>query len=82
MKGFDSYNFQRKLLRLDQRGVDAKQNFFFSTPHDEFCISGRNIWGKGLERGTYKPQNVFGHITHKWSTRVDESAPEGQNSAR
>ena len=36
--------------------------------------------GKGLEIDTYKPQNVFGHITHMWSTRVDQSGPEGQNS--
>ena len=35
---------------------------------------------KRLEIDTYKPQNVFGHITHIWSKRVDQSGPEGQNS--
>ena len=66
---------------IPSTGSRHKKWFLEPTPsHYEFWISGRDIGGKGLEIDTYKPQNVFGHITHMWSTRVDQSGPESQNS--
>ena len=51
----------------------------FSTPHDEFCISGDDIWGEGTsDRYLQAPQNAFDHITHMWSTRVDQSGPKAK----
>ena len=40
-------------MKLDQMKVVIpssgcrEKNMVFSTPHDEFCISGHDIWGEG-----------------------------------
>eukprot|EP00493_Phyllostaurus_siculus_P024892 UN25234 len=46
---------------------------FFLTPNDMFCISGHDIGVEGTSGRYLQAQNVFGHITHMWSTRVDQS---------
>ena len=54
-----------------------RKQLFFSTPHDELCVSGTDIWGKGLEINIYKhPMCIWSYHTcvvntrwPKWSRR-------------
>ena len=56
-----------------------KKLFFRPPPMMSFGFLDVIFREKGLEVDTYKSPNLFGHITHIWSTRVDQSGPELQN---
>ena len=57
------------------------EKMFFSTPHDEFCFSGRDIWGEGNRDRYLEAPKMYLVTSHTcWSTRVDQSGPKGQNS--
>ena len=67
---------QRWLLR--KRTSDEKK-MFFRPLMMSFGFLDVIFWEKGHEIDTYKPSNLSGHITHIWSTRVDQSGTERQN---
>ena len=58
------------------------KNMVFSTPHDEFCISGHDIWGEGTWDRYLQAPKMYLVISHTRGEhgRVDQSGPEGQNS--
>ena len=41
-----------------------EKNMFFSTPHDEFCISGHDIWGEGTSDRYLQAPKMYLVISH------------------
>ena len=46
--------------------VCRREKIFFSTPHDEFCISGRDIWEEGTWDRYLQAPKMYLVISHTY----------------
>ena len=54
LKQFTTENFFHHMKVVTPSTACRHKKMLLSTPHDEFCISGHDIWGKEVQIDTYK----------------------------